>query len=213
MIIAIASDRSLAGAYNANIVKRLFQEVAKDREAGVETMVICIGRQIAQAATRVQGLHVVAVYQDFPDHPDADQLRPILNTAIERFIVHDVDAVDLLYTYFYSTIRQELRLQRILPAGFSEVEVPPEITRAVVEPSINELVQATAIRLIEVQLFQAVLEAVASEHSMRMLAMKNATDNASELIEDYTLEYNNARQAAITQELAEISAGAEALNG
>jgi F-type H+-transporting ATPase subunit gamma len=108
---------------------------------------------------------------------------------------------------------QEVTLQRLLPAGFEEVELHPEIEYATVEPSLEELVRAATVRLLEAQLYQARLEAVASEQSMRMIAMKNATDNASDIIEDLTLEFNNARQAAITQELAEISGGAEALNG
>ncbi len=104
-------------------------------------------------------------------------------------------------------------MQRLLPAGFEEVEVSADVASAKIEPSVEVLVDSSVQRLLEVQLYQARLEAVASEMSMRMIAMKNATDNAGYIIDDLTLEYNNARQAAITQELAEITGGAEALNG
>jgi F-type H+-transporting ATPase subunit gamma len=213
LIIVVSSDRGLAGAYDSNVLRRLFQELKKDQAEGVKTSVICIGRKASQAVSRVAGLDVVAAYQDFPDHPEAAQLRPILNTIFDAFNEETVDAIDILYTHFNSTVSQNIVQQRLLPAGFEEEAGNPEMEYAEVEPSLEELVRSTVVRLLEVQIYQARLDAVASEYSMRMLAMKNATDNAGDLIDDLTLEYNNARQAAITQELAEITGGAEALNG
>jgi F-type H+-transporting ATPase subunit gamma len=213
LIIAISSDRTLAGAYNGNIIRRMYKEAQADQKAGVDTAVIAIGRQVSQAAARVKGIEVIAAYNEFPEHPVANDLRPILLTAIERFVSGDIDKVDLLFTHFVSTVTQTAELQQILPAGFDEVETPAEMEYAEVEPSLDILLESAATRLLEAQLYQSILESVASEHSMRMVAMKNATDNANDLIDDYTLVYNNARQAAITQELAEISGGAEALNG
>jgi F-type H+-transporting ATPase subunit gamma len=213
LIIAISSDRTLAGAYNGNIIRRLYKEAQSDTKNGVATSVISIGRQVSQAVTRVKGIEVVAAFNEFPEHPDANDLRPILVTAVEQFASGEVDQVDILFTHFVSTITQAAELQQILPAGFDQVETPPEMEYAEVEPSLDVLLESAATRLIEAQLYQAILESNASEHSMRMVAMKNATDNANDLIDDYTLVYNNARQAAITQELAEISGGAEALNG
>lgn len=212
LLIVIASDRTLAGAYNVNIIRRLIGELKQDRDKNIATDIICIGRQVANAAARIQGLNIIGVYQDFPDHPTANQMRPVLNTMLDKFITSGVDAVDLIYTHYVSTVSQQVEVQKLLPAGFEEAEVSPEIEYAEIEPSLDELMQSATVRLLESQLYQALLEATASEHSMRMLAMKNATDNAGDLIEDLTLEYNNARQAAITQELAEISGGAEALN-
>lgn len=212
LLVVIASDRTLAGAYNVNIIRRLFTELKQDRDKNIQTDIICIGRQVAHAAARIQGLNIVGVYQDFPDRPSANEMRPVLNTALDQFITAKVDEVALIYTHFVSTVSQEVREQQLLPAGFEEAEVSPEISYAEIEPSLDELMRSATVRLLEVQLYQAFLEATASEHSMRMIAMKNATDNAGDLIDDLTLEYNNARQAAITQELAEISGGAEALN-
>lgn len=211
LIIALTSDLGLAGAYDANVIRTLINEAKIDRERGVKTSVIAIGRKAAQAATHIAGLEVEAVYTAMPDKPTADQLRPILTNIVSHFAEGRVDAVDIIYTQFISSVNQQVQRQRLLPAGFEEVELDDELAHADVEPSAGALLQSASLRLLEAQIYQAFLEAVASEQSMRMLAMKNATDNASDLIEDLTLEYNNARQAAITQELAEITGGAEAL--
>jgi F-type H+-transporting ATPase subunit gamma len=213
LLIVVASDRGLAGAYNANVVRKLIAEAKADREAGVTTAVIVIGRQAAHAAGRISDLDVRGVYTDLPDKPDADALRPVLSTAVNAFANGEVDAVDMIYTKFISTVNQQIQVRRVLPAGFDQEEgdATAEMTGVTVEPSADVLLRSVAMRLLDAQIYQAILEAFASEHSMRMLAMKTATDNATELAEDLTLAYNNARQAAITQELAEISGGAEAM--
>jgi F-type H+-transporting ATPase subunit gamma len=213
LLIVITSDRGLAGAYNSNVIRRMIQELKSDRDQSVKTSVIAIGKQSARASGRISGIDVQGVYQELPDKPEADDLRPILTSAVGLFADGVVDAVDILYTQFISTMRQQVQLKRILPAGLDdgETKASPEILGAAIEPSIEVLVESTTLRLLDAQIYQALLEAAASEHSMRMLAMKNATDNATSLIDDLTLEYNNARQAAITQELAEITGGAEAM--
>lgn len=211
LLIVITSDRGLAGSYNANVIRRMINELKADRDKGVKTSVVCVGRQVAHAASRIAGLEVEAVYQELPDHPDANQMRPILSSVVGLFADEKVDAVDIIYTKFVSTIRQEVLAQRLLPAGFDEVEGADELASAEIEPSAEALLRVAALRLLEVQIYQALLDAIASEQSMRMLAMQNATDNAGDIIDDLTLEYNTARQAAITQELAEITGGAEAM--
>ena len=211
MLIIITSDRTLAGAYNVNVVRQTIAELRKDKAAGVETEVITIGRQGANAVARIQSLKIAGIYSGFPDKPDANDIRPILTTAIDRFTSGEIDDVSLIYTHFASTIKQQVQVRQLLPAGFEEEPVNNDVLHATIEPSVDALLESTTTRLLEVQIYQALLESTASEHSMRMIAMKNATDNANDLIGDYTLEYNNARQAAITQELAEISGGAEAM--
>lgn len=211
LLVVLTSDLGLAGAYDANVIRTLVHEAQADRAAGIKTSVVAIGRKAAQAASHIAGLEVEAVYTKMPDKPTADDLRPILSSIVDLFVGGAVDQVDLIFTKFISSIRQEVQLQRILPAGFEESQLDDDLARADVEPSASALLRSAAQRLLEAQLYQAFLEAIASEQSMRMLAMKNATDNASDLIEDLTLEYNNARQAAITQELAEITGGAEAM--
>ena len=211
LLIAVASDIALAGAYNGNVIRQMIRELQADRARGVKTSVIAIGRQVANAATRLSGVEVEAVYQELPDHPSADDLRPILSSAVALFVDKKVDTIDIVFTHFSSTIKQEVVVQKFLPAGFDETELSDDLANAEVEPSPEELLRSATLRLLEAQIYQAILDAFASEHSMRMLAMKNATDNAGDIIDDLTLEYNNARQAAITQELAEITGGAEAL--
>jgi F-type H+-transporting ATPase subunit gamma len=215
LLVVVTSDRGLAGAYNANVIRRMIKELQDDREKGIGTAVIVIGRQAANAAGRISGLDIRAVYQELPDKPDANTLRPILTTVTELYADEAVDAVDIINTKFISTVSQQVQVRRLLPAGFDneedENETEIETVEATVEPSVEVLLRSTAMRLLDAQIYQALLEAAASEHSMRMVAMKNATDNASDIIEDLTLEYNNARQAAITQELAEITGGAEAM--
>jgi F-type H+-transporting ATPase subunit gamma len=212
LLIVVTSDRGLAGAYNSNVIRRLLNEVKMDRDRGVETAVVAIGKQAARASARVKGLEVMGVYQELPEKPDSDALAPILHTVATLFVDESVDEVDIVNTKFISTVTQEVQLVSLLPAGKDDVdEATIDNVAATIEPSAEVLLRATTMRLLEAQIYQALLEAAASEHSMRMLAMKNATDNASDIIEDLTLEYNNARQAAITQELAEITGGAEAI--
>ncbi len=122
------------------------------------------------------------------------------------------DEVSIIYTKFKSTLSQEARSKQLLPAPAPEGE-EKDVPISNFEPDVETVIEQVTTRLIEAQIWQAVLESLASEHAMRMMATKNATDNANDLIEDYTLELNTARQAAITQELAEITGGAEALNG
>ncbi|MEO7905237.1 MAG: FoF1 ATP synthase subunit gamma, partial [Candidatus Saccharimonadales bacterium] len=140
------------------------------------------------------------------------ELHSILDTAIESFTAGDVDAVDIIYTRFISGMNQEVMATRLLPAGFTRTEVSRNIRDALYEPSVEVVLENVTRRLIGAQIFQGLLDAKASEYSMQMIAMKNATDNASDLADDLTVAMNKARQAAITQELAEISGGVEALN-
>lgn len=212
LLIVVASDKGLAGAYNSNIVKTYVRELSTDKKNGIKSKSIAVGRKAAQVVTRINHADMIGVYENIPDSPGASELRAILDSAIAAFESGDVDAVDLIYTKFISGMTQEVTVKRILPAGFDETEVSEGVTTALYEPSVEEVLNGASYRLVWAQVFQALLDARASEHSMRMLAMKNATDNASELADDLTLEMNKARQSAITQELAEISGGVEALN-
>lgn len=212
LIILITSDRGLAGAYNSNMLKMYTQQLRADQAANIDTQTIAVGRKGSAFVSRLKDVQVKGVYNDFPDRPSANEIRPIISTATRLFIEGEVDAVDVIYTTYVNSLRQEPRMQRILPAGFEEADVSGSLKTADFEPSAEVVLESTVMRLIEVQLYQAILDAVASEHSMRMVAMRNASDNATTIVDDLTLEFNNARQAAITQELAEITGGAEALN-
>lgn len=212
ILIIISSDRGLAGAYNGYIMKALTKELRSDAKNDAETKAIFIGRQAARFGAKLEGLDIIGVYEDFPDKPVGSDVQPILETIIESFLSKETDKVDILFTDYISSMNQEVRIQTILPAHFVEAESPADLSGVDFEPSPEKVVRGITPRLIKTQLFQAILESQASEHSMRMIAMKSASDNASDLIDDLTLVFNSARQAAITQELAEISSGAEAIS-
>ncbi len=216
LIIVIASDKSLAGAYNVNIYKMYLNLLERDDERHIANTTITIGRKISQFASRLKDTDVIGSYDDTPDRPTGITFHTILNTAITMYENHEVDAVTLVYTEFVSSIHQIAKIQRLLPAGTETwsdpVEIEDTVSDATFEPNIPKVLDAVAYRLVGARLFQALLDARASEHSMRMMAMKNATDNANDLVSDLTLAMNKVRQSAITQELAEISGGVEALN-
>ncbi len=209
--ILIASDQGLAGAYNANLFKQFNSELQADQAGGVVSQVIAIGRRGSSYVSRLENVQLLAAYDHFPEQPAANDIRPILNTIIKLFLDKKVDAVDVIFTDYKSSITQIVRSRRLLPAAFQEIELPKDLDQATFEPSPLAVLDGITLRLIEAQLNQAFSEAQASEQSMRMMAMKSATDNANDLIDDLTLAFNTARQAAITQELAEITGGAEAI--
>lgn len=211
LLIVIASDKGLAGAYNSNVAKVYLRELMSDDKASIKSSSIAIGRKVTQFVTRLKDAELVGAYEDLPDVLEGHELRSVLDTAYDKFVAKEVDAVDVVYTAFVSSLTQTAKVERLLPAGSVDFELNEGIREATFEPDTETVLQSVVYRLIGAQLFQALLDARASEHSMRMLAMKNATDNASDLIDDLTLEMNKARQAAITQELAEISGGSEAM--
>lgn len=209
--VLITSDRGLAGAYNSNLFKQLTTELKADREMGATSQVIAIGRQGSRFVTRLEGVEIIAAYDHFPERPTANDIRPILKLIIDRFTDKATDVVDIVFTDYKTSINQVVTSRRLLPVAFQEVKIEPDLELAIFEPSAEVVLNTVTERLVEAQLNQIFSEAQASEQSMRMVAMKNATDNASDLIDDLTLAFNTARQAAITQELAEITGGAEAI--
>jgi F-type H+-transporting ATPase subunit gamma len=212
LYIVITSNGTLAGAYNANIIRMLTRAILQDEKDKVKTQVIAIGKQGAKFIQRIEGVDLIAAYTEMPDGPDANDIRPVLDTAVEMYRDSKVDHVTLLYTQFKSNLVQEATPLSLLPATFvSDEEADNSLDNTTFEPSIEVVLDNVTERLLEVQVWQALLESLASEHSMRMMAMKNASDNATDIIADLTLEFNTARQAAITQELAEITGGAEAM--
>ncbi|HKX72887.1 MAG TPA: ATP synthase F1 subunit gamma [Candidatus Saccharimonadales bacterium] len=211
LLVVITSDSGLAGAYNSNVLKAYLTRVKADQAAGVKTYTITVGQKAAQFVARIKETEVLGAYRNLPDVLSVAHLQPIMATATEKFLAGEVDAVEVVYTHFYTSIRQEPNTLPLLPAGFAETEVSDSLRVSEFEPSTGAVLDNAARRLLDAQLLQAVLESVASEQSMRMMAMKNATDNATDLVDDLTLAFNNARQANITQELAEITGGAEAM--
>lgn len=203
--ILVTSDRGLAGGYNANVI-RAYGAFASQQNASQSVM--SVGKYAARHVARLSDVTDKGAYLMDVKDISLELAQPLLATATEMFLSGEVDVVSIVFTRFISTVRQEVETVQLLPIAYV-----PNTTGNVrtLEPSPEELLEFAAKRLLEARVSQAMLDARASEQASRMLAMKNATDNAGELIDDLTLAFNNARQAAITQELAEISAGAEAI--
>lgn len=212
LYVFFTSDQGLAGAYNANLSKELLNILEADKAAGVAPYLIVIGKKGAQVVSKLEGIELVGVYENWPTNPTVADLAPILQQARTGFTDGSFDEVTLVYTEFFSMIKQVVTQTKLLPLAQPVITERPEADKQGFEPSPQAVLEAVVPRLVEAQLMQAAYEASASEQSMRMVAMKNASDNANDLIDDFTLAYNGARQAGITQELAEISAGAEAIN-
>lgn len=210
LYVVYTSNTGLAGAYNANVLKLLTQGLQRDRAENVKSHVITVGSKGAHFVRRLQDVELTAVYPPFGDQPTANDLRPLLNTVVELYESEKIDDVRVLYTDFKSNLVQEAKDMQLLPAPLPE-SVDGHLPISNFEPDVETVVFEVTTRLIEAQIWQAALESLASEHAMRMIATKNATDNATDLIDDYTLELNTARQAAVTQELSEITGGAEAM--
>ncbi|MCB9839747.1 ATP synthase F1 subunit gamma [Candidatus Nomurabacteria bacterium] len=217
LTIVISSDRGLAGAYNSNVVRKLSASL---KDGGRYHKIISVGRYASLFVSKVNGpddqyeldeIDEIAAYPMSVSSVDFELALPILQESIELFSSAKVSEVFVVYTDFVSTVRQETKVEKLLPIVLDEQTTESSLDKTY-EPSSEVLVDYVANRYLEANLTQFILESAASEQASRMLAMKNATDNASDLIEDLTLAFNNARQAAITQELAEISAGAQAVN-
>lgn len=217
IIIVVTSDRGLAGAYNANVLKLLASELRSDDKNNVESMVIAVGKKGAQFVSKLADVDMLGVY-DMGDAVTPGDVRTILLTAIDMFRDGNVDSVEVISTRFVNSFTQTAERFNLLPAGTVERaeeasdSLSLDMTSALFEPSPGEVLDYVTVRLLEAELYQALLDAMASEHAMRRVAMKNASDNATDIVDALTLEMNKVRQAAITQELSEISAGVEAMN-
>lgn len=212
-LILITSDRGLAGGFNSNALRLASNFVLND--AGAPVNVITMGRKGRDYMVRY-GRNVIADFSELGDAPDFDAVTPVARTVTDRFTAGETDAVYLLYTEYISTLNQTPRLEQLLPIEPPTDEEEREAQRGpdyIYEPSPVLLLQALLPRYVEVRLYQALLESKASEHSSRMVAMRNATDAANDIVDDLSLTYNKARQAAITREIIEIAGGAAALEG
>jgi len=205
-LIVVTPDRGLAGALNSNILRRTTQYIRQ--EAGnAPPKVIAVGKKGRDFLNRT-GQDIVAEFIQLGDHPSLDDIRPIVGVAVEEFLSGEVDAVYMLYPQFVNTLTQRPEVVQILPIERPEGD-EAEAPDYIFEPSAKDVLNEILPRYVEVQVYQAILETVASFYSAQMVAMRNATDNAKELVDDLDLALNKARQAQITNEVAEIAAGAE----
>ncbi len=207
-VLLITSDRGMAGSYNFNVVRRVLDMVLPYEKDSVK--LISIGRR-GRTILAKQGYSIAA---DFP-MPSSEvsfpEVRQIGRTVRELFEAREVDVVHLVYTRFLSAIRQQVTDMQLLPVAPPEMEQGQVAEEYIFEPRPEVLLGNLLPRYLDTQMYRAMLEALASEHAARMTAMSAATDNAGEMIDRLTLDFNRARQAAITKEIAEIVGGAEAL--
>lgn len=212
--ILITTDKGLCGGLNANLLKKFLGQVQEYRQQGVEVEVICFGNKGLAACNRA-GLNVVASAVNLGDTPKMGVLLGSLTEVFQRYADGSLDIVHLVYSRFINTMRQEPNLETLLPIGhnvLNEISEAEEYGREYVyEPSPILVLEYLVRRYLESVVYQALCENMASEQSARMVAMKAATDNASNAIKELRLIYNKSRQAAITTELSEIVAGAAAV--
>lgn len=209
LAIVISSDRGLAGIYNAAIIKKI-QELENSINIGSLDF-FTIGQKAASFLTR-SGKIILQSYPQPGTQPHLREIQGIAHSVIKDYTAQKYDQVILIYTDFVSLLSQQATTQKLLPLSTSDLpENSEKAYEFLYEPTAQEVLDHLLPRLVETQLYQALLESVASEHAARRIAMKNATDNANDIIDDLTLTYNGIRQSAITQELAEITSGAAAL--
>lgn len=208
-LLVMTPDRGLSGPLNSNLFRRTAQYL--NHESPDKTpSIIAVGKKGRDFVSKT-GQNVVAEFIQLGDRPTLDDVRPIVDVAVSEFLSGNVDAVYMLYPKFINTISQVPTVVQLLP-----IEKPEESEGSgtnveyIFEPDSDTVLQEILPRYLETIVYQSVLETVASFYSSQMVAMRNATDNAKELVDDLTLSYNKARQAQITNEVAEISAGANA---
>lgn len=234
LLVVVTSDKGLAGSFNTNVLKKA-DALIKSISGNIS--VATVGKKAGDYFTR-RGRIPVATLTGFGDYAELAEISPIFETVINAFVSKRADEIYIIYTNFLSAMRQEVVVRKLLPFSeegleemvkgivpvrgkFSDTNATNYPTNAtnnestnaeyLFEPSPKEIFDAILPALLKIQIYHAILEANASEHSSRMIAMRNATDNASELIKSYTVSMNKARQSAINKELAEITGGSEAL--
>jgi F-type H+-transporting ATPase subunit gamma len=211
-VLVIASDRGLAGAYNTNVLRRAERLVRQEAEDGREVALYAIGRR-AETYFRFRGLTPAQTWTQMSDRPRYSNAEEVSRALTEAYVDGTVDRLWMVYTDFRSALSQVTATAKLLPVDPGQFEggtpYPPEF---VFEPDPDSILEQLIPRYVEQRVYAGLLESAASEHASRQRAMKSATDNAGELIEDLTREANRARQAAITTEISEIVGGAEALS-
>ncbi|MDQ3933861.1 MAG: ATP synthase F1 subunit gamma [Actinomycetota bacterium] len=225
-LLLITGDRGLAGSFNSQIIRA---GNARARELDEEIRWYAVGRR-GVSSVQFRGLELSGGYTGFTDRPAYADAREVADELIQHYVDGELDRVEILYNGYISPMTQEVRHETLLPLqkadvlgdeeGEDEDDVPdasdedtPDHSRSlwIYEPEPEEILKRLAPDYVEISIYRALLESTASEHGARMTAMRNASENAAELIDDLTLEANRQRQADITQEIMEVVAGAEGL--
>jgi F-type H+-transporting ATPase subunit gamma len=225
-LLVVAGDRGLAGAFNSNAVRAGVRAASEHAENGAKSLFFASGRRPASSLA-FRGMDVAESFTGFTDRPSYADARKIAERLMAAYIDDEVDQVEIFYNGYISPLSQVIRRETLLPLQRASVldddddedededgaDDSNSQKRALVEyePDPEDILKRLVPDYVEISVYRALLESTASEHGARMTAMRNASENARTLIDDYTLEMNRARQAEITQEIMEVVAGAEGL--
>ena len=209
-VVLITSDKGLCGSMNSNVIRRTTRFMLDEAPAGGAFEVVPVGRKGRDFMVRY-GRPVVAEFTNYGDRPSPDYIIPIARVITEEYASGRIDAVYLIYSEFVNTLIQKPVIIPLLPLQPAAVSGPQ--LEYIYEPSPEAVLTQLVPRYIEARIYQALLESIASEQSARLVAMRNATKAAKDMVADLSLSYNKLRQANITKELTEIAGGAAALTG
>ena len=241
LMVIVTSNRGLCGSFNTQVAKKIKEEIANPEKLKINRIgkkkiestiknedlkidFITVGKK-GENIVRKMGKDIIAAFPDGANFAKVTDIKPLSKIVMQDYLTKKYDKVVIIYTDYISAVNQQTRIRQILPISRIDIEkqiaeidalakeygLEEPMIEYKVEPSPQEVLEFIIPRLIEMQLFHAILESSASEQSARMLAMRNATDAAAEMSQDLTLTYNQIRQGKITQEIAEISAGRAAL--
>jgi len=208
--IIVSTDRGLCGGLNTNLFKLTIKSIQEWQGKGAEVSLVTLGKKASAFFKNVK-VDIAAHTSGLGEKPQIEDLIGSIKVMLDAYRNEQIDMVYVVYNDFVNTMSQTPTLQQLLPLPESDDEEIHDIWDYIYEPDAENLLDTVLIRYIEADVYQAVLENLASEHAARMIAMKNATDNAGDLIDELTLVFNKARQASITQEISEIVGGAAAV--
>ncbi|MET0785782.1 MAG: ATP synthase F1 subunit gamma [Paenisporosarcina sp.] len=206
--LVITSDRGLAGAYNSNVLRAVTSAIRARHTSNDQFVIFAVGRVGSEFFTK-RGFTVIESVVALPDQPSFADIKEIARKAVGMFTEGTYDELYMYYNHFVSAIQQDVTEKKVLP--LTDIEMTGTSASYEFEPSGDAILEVLLPQYAESLIYGALLDGKASEHAARMTAMKSATDNASELISSLTLQFNRARQAAITQEITEIVGGVAAL--
>jgi F-type H+-transporting ATPase subunit gamma len=224
-VLLVTGDRGLAGAFNSQIIRAGMRAASEHEGQGRDVVFSASGRR-GVSTLNFRGREIAGSYVGFTDRPAYANAREIAEDLVTAFVDGEVDEVEIIYNGYVSALTQEVRRETLLPLQHATILSEDEEDgedhgedehegggRALVEyePDADEILGRLVPEYVEISVYRALLESTASEHGARMTAMRNASENAGDIIQDLTLEMNRARQAEITQEIMEVVAGAEAL--
>lgn len=227
LMIILTSDKGLCGGYNINIFKSLDKYIKENKDKNIDA--ICIGKYSQKYAKKLN-LNIVKTFSSFSQNIKMEDLDDLNDFIKKEFLNENYDRIKIIYTNFISPISNNIKIRRLLPLTekgmiylFSEIGVDDKnidenyykersAIDYIFEPTPEIIFDKVIPILVKIEIYQCILESLASEYSSRMISMKNASDNAGKIVDELTLKYNKVRQASITSEILEISSGAEALN-